>query len=211
MVGDEDQSIYGFRAAYPQALTEFDRVYPHAKVLYMEQNYRSTEQIVAAADRFIRRIKIAAPSTCGLPVGAGRSSGRFRSMTGQRQYRYLCKMAENCETETAVLYRGQRQRSAADGPAGRSGTPYRCRQVESVFFTNRVVRDITDIIHLAQAPGNAEYFLNIYYKLGAGISRALAQEAAARPGQESPCWSTSHPPRRRPPGPGSSVGHFRLT
>ena len=55
MVGDEDQSIYGFRAAYPQALTEFDTVYPHAKVLYMEQNYRSTRQIVAAADRFIQK------------------------------------------------------------------------------------------------------------------------------------------------------------
>ena len=36
MVGDEDQSIYGFRAAWPQALTQFDAVYPHAKVLYME-------------------------------------------------------------------------------------------------------------------------------------------------------------------------------
>ncbi|MBQ5584191.1 MAG: ATP-dependent helicase, partial [Ruminiclostridium sp.] len=42
MVGDEDQSIYGFRAAYPAALMEFERVYPGARVLLMEKNYRST-------------------------------------------------------------------------------------------------------------------------------------------------------------------------
>jgi DNA helicase-2/ATP-dependent DNA helicase PcrA len=57
MVGDEDQSIYGFRAAYPQALMEFSHVYPEASVLLMETNYRSTPQIVQAADRFILQNK----------------------------------------------------------------------------------------------------------------------------------------------------------
>jgi DNA helicase-2/ATP-dependent DNA helicase PcrA len=55
MVGDEDQSIYGFRAAYPEALTEFSSMYPNARILLMEDNFRSDENIVAAADRFIQR------------------------------------------------------------------------------------------------------------------------------------------------------------
>lgn len=42
MVGDEDQSIYGFRAAYPEALMRFEQTYPNARVLLMEENYRST-------------------------------------------------------------------------------------------------------------------------------------------------------------------------
>ena len=50
MVGDEDQSIYGFRAAWPQALLEFEQVFPGAKVLKLETNYRSTRAIVEKAD-----------------------------------------------------------------------------------------------------------------------------------------------------------------
>ena len=182
MVGDEDQSIYGFRAACPQALTEFDRVYPNAKVLYMEQNYRSTEQIVAAADRFIQKNRNRRPKHMRATRGSGAELREISVYDRQKQYRYLCKMAEDCNTETAVLYRDNDSALPLIDLLERSGIPYRCRQVESLFFTNRVVRDITDIIRFAREPGNAEYFLNIYYKLGAGISRALAQEAAARAG-----------------------------
>ena len=56
MVGDEDQSIYGFRAAYPDALMQFEQTYPGARVLLMEENYRSTPEILRAADAFIRDI-----------------------------------------------------------------------------------------------------------------------------------------------------------
>ena len=55
MVGDEDQSIYGFRAAYPDALLSFETDHPGAKVLLMEENFRSDKNIVAMADRFISR------------------------------------------------------------------------------------------------------------------------------------------------------------
>ena len=55
MVGDEDQSIYGFRAAYPEALLNFSEIYPDAKVLLMETNYRSVSSIVKSADRFISK------------------------------------------------------------------------------------------------------------------------------------------------------------
>ena len=55
MVGDEDQSIYGFRAAYPEALMQFEQTYPNARVLLMEENYRSTPEILRLADDFIRK------------------------------------------------------------------------------------------------------------------------------------------------------------
>ena len=63
MVGDEDQSIYGFRAAWPQALLEFERVFPGAQVLKLETNYRSTRTIVDRADAFIRRNQNRRPKT----------------------------------------------------------------------------------------------------------------------------------------------------
>ena len=177
MVGDEDQSIYGFRAAYPQALTQFDTVYPHAKVLYMEQNYRSTQQIVAAADKFIQKNRSRRPKHMRATRGSGPALREVSLYDRQAQYSYLCKLAEHCTAETAVLYRDNDSALPLIDQMDRAGIPYRCRQVESLFFTNRVVRDITDIIRYALDQTEAGLFLNIYYKLGAGISRILAQEA----------------------------------
>ena len=180
MVGDEDQSIYGFRAAYPQALTEFDTVYPHAKVLYMEQNYRSTRQIVAAADRFIQKNHNRRPKHMKATQGSGPEVRECSVYDRQKQYAYLCKLAENCTVETAVLYRDNDSALPLIDRMDRAGIPYRCRQVESLFFTNRVVRDITDIIRFAHNPNDGELFLSLYYKLGAGISKVVAQVAADR-------------------------------
>ncbi len=177
MVGDEDQSIYGFRAAYPQALTEFERVYPQAKILYMEQNYRSTREIVALADRFIQRNRDRHPKHLRAARGSGPQPGTIEVYDRRQQYRYLAKVAENCVRETAVLYRDNDSVLPLLDLLDRAGLPYRCRQVESLFFTHRIVRDMTDIIHLAQDPADGEGFLNVYYKLGAGISRRLALEA----------------------------------
>lgn len=56
--------------------------------------------------------------------------------------------------------------------------------MESAFFTSRVVRDVTDVIRFALDPWDGERFLRLYYKLGAGISRSLAQEAADRADRE---------------------------
>ena len=177
MVGDEDQSIYGFRAAYPQALTEFDRVYPNARVLYMERNYRSAEQIVAAADRFIQKNLNRRPKHMKATRGKGPDIREISVYDRQEQYNYLCKVAQNCRSETAVLYRDNDSALPLIDRLDRAGIPYRCRQVESLFFTCRVVRDITDIIRYALDQAEVGLFLNIYYKLGAGISRILAQEA----------------------------------
>ncbi len=57
MAGDEDQSIYGFRAAYPEALLNFEKNHSKAQVLVMDQNYRSNANIVSAADKFIQKNK----------------------------------------------------------------------------------------------------------------------------------------------------------
>lgn len=184
MVGDEDQSIYGFRAAYPQALTEFDTVYPHAKVLYMEQNYRSTRQIVAAADAFIQKNQNRRPKHMRATQGDGPAVRAHAVYDRQKQYDWLCKLAQDCATETAILYRDNDSALPLIDRLDRLGLAYRCRQVDSLFFSNRVVRDITDIIRFAQNPYDGETFLRIYYKLGAGITKLMAQVAADRAERE---------------------------
>lgn len=174
MVGDEDQSIYGFRAAYPQALVSFENVHEGAKVLLMESNYRSRQEIVVAADRFIQANKnrhekhMKATRADGGKVVAIEAKGR------KGQFNYLAKVAENCDRETAVLYRNNESALPLIDILERKGISYRLKKNEMTFFSHPVVSDICDFMRLAIAPCDEEVFLRIYYKLGAGISRNIA-------------------------------------
>ena len=180
MVGDEDQSIYGFRAAYPEALLKFDKVHPNAKVLLLEQNYRSTVQIVEAADRFIQRNQSRRPKHMKAVRGSGPNIRVIDVKERLAQYAHLEKVARNCQTETAVLYRNNDSALPLIDRMNRAGIPYRCRQFDGSFFTHRIVRDMTDIIRFAYDPEDGALFLRIYYKLGARITKAAAEAAAGQ-------------------------------
>lgn len=180
MVGDEDQSIYGFRAAYPQALLHFQELYPKAQVLYMETNYRSTQEIVSAAQGFIEKNPNRHPKHM---VSTGRTGPRIRKAMVQNrasQYAYLAAVVKKAAQPIAILYRDNDSAIPLIDLFQRQQIPYRCRQVDCGFFTHRVVRDICNIIRFATQPCNGELFLDLYYKLGAGITRLAAVEAVNR-------------------------------
>ena len=173
MVGDEDQSIYGFRAAWPQALLEFEQVWPGAKVLTMETNYRSTQTIVEAADSFIQRNESRRPKHMRTDNPEGVPIKRTALTDYNRQYRYLLKIARNCPEQTAVLYRNNDSALPLIDLLDREGIPYTCRQRESFFFTSPIVRDITDMLEFAFDDRNWEKFLRFYYKLGLKIKKPI--------------------------------------
>ncbi|MBR5001797.1 MAG: ATP-dependent helicase, partial [Firmicutes bacterium] len=189
MVGDEDQSIYGFRAAYPEALMEFTSVWPGAKTLLMEQNYRSTPQIVESANKFIQRNKNRHPKNMTTANDSGSSIIPIPVFDRKSQYDWIVakaqrmtSSADGCRTlsksaELAILYRDNDSALPLIDRLNRLNLGYRCRQIDSSFFSHRVVRDITDIMKFALDPSDGELFMNIYYKLGAGISKALAEQA----------------------------------
>ncbi len=176
LVGDEDQSIYGFRAAYPQALTDFEKDWPGAAVLYLETNYRSTASIVAAADGFIRQNKsrhpkrMTTPNPQGAPVDCHWVSRRWS------QYSYLAEKAAAGERFT-VLYRNHESALPLIDLLEKQGMPYHCRGQKAGFFTHPTVRDVVDILHFSARPDDAELFLRLYYKFRCGISKDLAQKA----------------------------------
>ena len=103
MVGDEDQSIYGFRAAYPQALLEFESQYTDARVLLLEQNYRSTPQIVKTAKGFIEKNKKRKQKEMFTERPDG-PEVRFVSFDNRhKQYGYLLNQLRQSKEKTAVL------------------------------------------------------------------------------------------------------------
>ena len=180
MVGDEDQSIYGFRAAYPDALLRFESDHPGAKILLMEENYRSGEEIIATANRFVsanryRREKSMIP-TRGKAAPVHVVHAKSRAF----QYEYLVHMAKRCERETAILFRNNDTALPLIDCFEQNGIPYNCRNFEDTFFSNRVVIDVLDIIRFSYDPCDEELFLRLYYKFGAAISKKSALYAIER-------------------------------
>ena len=177
MVGDEDQSIYGFRAAYPEALVDFEAVHPGASVLLMESNYRSGQQIVEAADRFIQK-NVARHEKHMIPWKD--MEGKVQRITlrnRKAQYAYLLQQAREKKGISAVLYRNHESALPLIDLLEREGIPYRMKGSDMTFFSHPVVGDICDFLRLAQNPYDGEVFLRIYYKMGAGISKAAVLEA----------------------------------
>lgn len=160
MVGDEDQSIYGFRAACPEALINFEREHRGAKVLLMEQNYRSGSGIVRAADRFIQRntLRHAKHMICADGAAEGPEIREIALRNRKTQCSYLLKVADGCKEETAVLYRNNESAIPVVDLLERNNVPYRIRNAEIGFFTHRTVTDISNIIKLAYDPhASGEY------------------------------------------------------
>ena len=192
MVGDEDQSIYGFRAAYPEALLEFEQHHPGAKVLLMEENFRSDGNIVLAADRFIQKNTLRHEKHMRPSKERKQDVTEISVGTRKAQYSYLVKVAEGCTTQTAVLYPEHECVLPLIDLLERRGIPYRMRNVELTFFTHRVVQDISNIIKLAADPKNIDLFLLIYYKLNTYIRKQDAlQIAELSRGKNLSVWETA--------------------
>ena len=177
MVGDEDQSIFGFRAAYPEALVSFENRRKDARVLLMESNYRSNEEIVVAANDLIQDNKKRHEKKMVAIRPAGGILRQIDVKSRKAQYSYLLKVAKDCDRETAILYRNNESALPLIDALEREQIPYRMKSREMTFFTHPVVTDICDFIRLALDPYNDEAFMNIYYKMGAGISKVNATKA----------------------------------
>ena len=190
MVGDEDQSIYGFRAAYPQALMEFEKTYPGAQILLMEENYRSREPILDAANHFVARNRYRRPKTIRPTQGQGEPVKIVQVPRRVDQLPFLFETAQHCDVETAVLFRNHESALPIIDLCERRGIPYGCKAVDQTFFTNKIVRDVTDIFTLAAHPADADTFLRCYFKFGVPVTRAQALYASSQARQHGQgCWT----------------------
>ena len=185
MVGDEAQSIYGFRAAYPEALLSFEKKHSGAKVLLMEENFRSNAKIVEAADKFIQKNTLRHEKHMRAAREAGADIREISLKSRKAQYVYLMKAAQECTTgmagmsgseehrgradasvtETAVLYRDNECAIPLIDLLERKNIPYRMRNADLSFFTHRTVLDVQNIIRFAMDPKDTELFMQIYYRL----------------------------------------------
>lgn len=185
MVGDEDQSIYGFRAAYPKALMDFRKNYPGADVMFLETNYRSAKRITELAAKFISGNKNRYEKKM---QPARKDAGVAEVVTLKRramQYQWLVERLQSAGEDTAVLYRNNDSAIPVLYALQKAGISCRRRNMDTLFFQNRVVQDAVKIMQFALHPDSKDLFWDLYYKFGVRITKKAAYVASRHPSRRS--------------------------
>ncbi len=148
MVGDEDQSIYGFRGAYPEALLNFRFDYKNPFILLMEKNYRSTEQIVNLAQRFISRNTGRYEKHMCPDRGPGSEVKLIPCKSREDQFTNLVSIAKEATEETAFLYRNNESSVVLIDLLRRNGISFGFRKSELNFFRISAVSQVLAYLSL---------------------------------------------------------------
>lgn len=148
VVGDDDQSIYKFRGANIRNILDFEKVYPEAKVVRLEQNYRSTQSILDAANAVIRNNQGRKSKTLWTSKGAGRRV-RFQQLdTAYEEAGYIADdiarkyRKEGCGfSDFAILYRTNAQARILEERMVMEGIPYNVVGGTN-FYARREIKDM---------------------------------------------------------------------
>ncbi len=160
VVGDADQSIYAFRGATIRNIVEFEQDYPDAKVILLEQNYRSTQNILAAANAVVSQNKSRKPKNLWSEAGAGppivgyvADSEHDEAAFVAEEVDRLADAGEATPGQVAVFYRTNAQSRVFEEVFIRVGLPYRV--VGGVrFYERREVRDLLAYLRLVANPAD---------------------------------------------------------
>ncbi|MDQ6773796.1 MAG: UvrD-helicase domain-containing protein [Candidatus Dormibacteraeota bacterium] len=193
VVGDDDQSVYGWRGADVRNILDFQKDYPEAKVVRLEQNYRSTQPILDAAHHVIRHNPERAPKRLWTDRVGGERVQAAQLYNEVEEAEYVADEIERVRRterrqygDAAVLYRVNAQSRAFEDVFGRRRIPYRL--VGGVrFWERREVKDLMAYLRLTQNPADAVSFARVANvprrKLGDVSVDAVI--AAAREGERS--------------------------
>jgi DNA helicase-2/ATP-dependent DNA helicase PcrA len=160
VVGDADQSIYAFRGATIRNIVEFEEDYPDATVILLEQNYRSTQNILAAANAVVSRNQGRKPKNLWSDQGAGppivgyvADNEHDEAAFVAQEVDRLADAGEATPGQVAVFYRTNAQSRVFEEIFIRVGLPYRV--VGGVrFYERREVRDLLAYLRLIANPAD---------------------------------------------------------
>jgi DNA helicase-2/ATP-dependent DNA helicase PcrA len=160
VVGDADQSIYAFRGATIRNIEEFEQDYPDAKVILLEQNYRSTQNILAAANAVVSQNRGRKPKNLWSDQGAGPPIVGYVADNEHDEAAFVAEEVDRLTDagqatpgQVAVFYRTNAQSRVFEEVFIRVGLPYRV--VGGVrFYERREVRDLLAYLRLIANPAD---------------------------------------------------------
>ncbi len=159
VVGDDDQSIYKFRGATIENILSFEKTFPDAKVIRLEQNYRSTQTILNAANAVISHNTERKGKTLWTENPVGRKIQTHTALNEQDEADYIGKqILEGVEkgrkfSDYAILYRMNTQSSALERNFVKSGIPYRI--IGGLrFYERKEIRDMIAYLSVINNPSD---------------------------------------------------------
>ena len=187
--GDPDQSIYGWRGADVRNILDFERDFPGPKVVKLEQNYRSTNTVLKAAQAVIEHNKERKSKDLWSELGDGEPVAVVECGDEEDEAAAIMDRIRGLEAagtslaDVAIFYRVNFMQRALERALRLSGTPYHVVQgVE--FFTRREIRDIVAFLKLIVNPADDNSFLRVVNVPARGIGEkslvTLARWAADR-------------------------------
>ena len=161
VVGDADQSIYAFRGATIRNIEDFERDYPDATTILLEQNYRSTQNILSAANSVIARNTGRREKRLWTDAGAGALIVGYVADNEHDEARFvaeeidaLVEQGEITNNDVAVFYRTNNSSRSLEEVFIRAGIPYKV--VGGVrFYERKEIRDIVAYLRVLDNPGDA--------------------------------------------------------
>ena len=160
VVGDADQSVYAFRGADFRNVLRFEDEFPDARVIVLEQNYRSTQTILDAANAVIDRNMMRKPKNLWSDQGPGVPITRFHAESEQDEAMYVARAIEELREDDeqkygdiAIFYRTNAQSRAIEEVFTRYGIPYRV--IGSLrFYDRKEIKDAMAYLRLSINPSD---------------------------------------------------------
>ncbi len=159
VVGDDDQSIYGWRGANIQNILDFEKDFPNTTVIKLEQNYRSTKKILEAANAVIHHNNNRKEKSLWTENEGGSILHVYKADNEYDESRYVVEQIEKMQNEGkslnsfAVLYRTNAQSRAVEDQLVRKGIPYRLFGGVR-FYERKEVRDILSYLKVLANPAD---------------------------------------------------------
>ena len=159
VVGDADQSIYGWRGADMQNILDFEKDYPEAKVVLLEENYRSTKTILQAANEVIRNNRNRRPKNLWTQNEDGEEIVYYRANDEQDESLFVARTIDQLSREGyshkdfAVLYRTNAQSRTVEEALLKSNIPY-TMVGGTKFYSRKEIRDVISYLNLIANPSD---------------------------------------------------------
>lgn len=189
VVGDDDQGIYKFRGATIQNILDFEEDYPGARVIKLEQNYRSTGTILEAANAVIRENRGRKGKTLWTANGKGEKIVLYTAQSENDEAQYIADQILNAVSaggsfrDHAILYRVNALSNRLEYALKRNGIPYRVFG-GTRFYDRAEVKDMLAYLCVVANPGDTLRLRRIINLPARGIGETTVERAAAIAGAE---------------------------
>jgi DNA helicase-2/ATP-dependent DNA helicase PcrA len=180
VVGDEDQSIYGWRGADIRNILDFEKDYPDARIIRLEENYRSTQNVLSGAGAVVAHNTARKGKTLWTRAAAGAKIGLYEAPDAEAEALFIAETIEqtlvaNPKDRVAVLYRTNAQSRQLEEALRRQGRKYVVVGGFS-FYQRAEIKDVLGYLKLVASPRDNVSLLRVVNTPARGVGKTTVEQ-----------------------------------